>query len=86
LRRKISGFGTPSFGMAGSNNDINVLQRSLVFTRLAEGNAPQISYEMICHSYDKGYYLADDIYHWWATLMKTILNPQDEKCKRFAKE
>jgi hypothetical protein len=33
------------FNMEGSNNGINVLQRSLVFARLAEGNAPQVSYE-----------------------------------------
>jgi hypothetical protein len=39
--------------MAGSNNDINVLRCSLVFAWHAEGNAPQISYEINGHSYDK---------------------------------
>jgi hypothetical protein len=39
--------------MAGSNNDINVLHRSPVFSRLTECIAPQISYEINGNPFDK---------------------------------
>jgi hypothetical protein len=74
------------FGMAGSNNDINMLHRSPVFSRLIECTAPQISYEINGNPSDKGYYLAGDIYPSWPTFVKTVRNPADEKYKRFAKE
>jgi hypothetical protein len=74
------------FNMAGSNNDINVLHHSAVFSRLIEYTAPQISYIINGNPYDKGYYLADGVYPSWATSVKTVHNPADEKCKRFAKE
>jgi hypothetical protein len=45
-------------GMAGPHNDINILQRSPMFGKLAEGHAPEVN----GHAYNKRYYLDDDIY------------------------
>ena len=73
------------FGMAGSHNDINVLQRSDIFARLAEGEGPQVNYNIYSHEYSMCYYLADGIYPSWATFVKTIPEPQGNKKKYFAK-
>lgn len=71
------------FGLPGSHNDINVLERSDVFANLVEGRAPPINYSVNGHDYTMGNYLADGIYHSWATFVKTIHAPQASKRKIF---
>jgi hypothetical protein len=50
------------FGLPGSCNDINVLQRSPVFSAYARGETPPVEFTVNGHAYDMGYYLADGIY------------------------
>ncbi|KAK1684519.1 hypothetical protein QYE76_045367 [Lolium multiflorum] len=52
---------------------------------LMQGKAPRVSYEVNKNEYDKPYYLADGIYPDWATLVKSVRNPNSEKTRRFAK-
>ncbi|KAE9191443.1 hypothetical protein PF005_g18844 [Phytophthora fragariae] len=49
------------FGMPGSHNDINVLDRSDLFSRVTNMTAPPCDYVINDNAYDIGYYLADDI-------------------------
>jgi hypothetical protein len=67
------------FGLPGSNNDLNVLQRSPVFAKQAGGEAPEVNYSINGHEYTMGYYLADGIYPQWATFVKTIPAPDTQK-------
>jgi hypothetical protein len=74
------------FDMTCAHNDIGVLQRSVVFSRLAKGNAPTVNHQINGEHYDKGYYLSDSIYPRWSTFVRTICNPKDEKESGFAKK
>ncbi|XP_025805958.1 uncharacterized protein LOC112884693 [Panicum hallii] len=50
------------FGAAGSNNDINVLDQSPLFTDVVQGRAPTVQFSVNGNNYNIGYYLADGIY------------------------
>ncbi|CAL8081489.1 unnamed protein product [Prunus armeniaca] len=67
--------------VASSNNDINVLARSPLFNDVMNEVSPHIQYVVIGNEYNLGYYLADGIYPRWATLVKTISQPDTPKKK-----
>ncbi|XP_071740745.1 uncharacterized protein [Rutidosis leptorrhynchoides] len=71
------------FGMAGANNDINVLNYSPLFNTIKECTAPPSPFNVNGHHYERGYYLGDDIYPNWAMLVKAPHNPIDEQHKKF---
>ncbi|XP_021734892.1 uncharacterized protein LOC110701567 [Chenopodium quinoa] len=50
------------FGVAGSNNDINVLDRLPIFNNFLEGCGPEVQFTLNGSIYNMGYYLADGIY------------------------
>ena len=58
---------------------------SNIFSKLVEGRASVVNYSINGNDYIMGYYLADGIYPKWSTFVKTILAPQGEKGKLFAK-
>ncbi|CDP06307.1 unnamed protein product [Coffea canephora] len=71
------------FGVAGSNNDINVLNQSLLFNDVLQGYAPDVQFMVNGTQFSKGYYLADDIYPEWATFVKSFTSPRDPKRIKF---
>ncbi|KAL6293870.1 hypothetical protein ACE6H2_002012 [Prunus campanulata] len=72
------------FGVAGSQNDLNVLGQSPVFNDVLSGEAPNVTYEINHTVYQNGYYLADGIYPRWTTFVKSIPHPRSHKQKLFA--
>lgn len=72
------------FGVAGSNNDINVLNQSPLFIEAIKGEARRVQFSVNGSQYNTGYYLADGIYPEWAAFVKSINSPQLEKHKVYA--
>ena len=72
------------FGAAGSNNDINVLNQSTLFTEVLQGRAPEVQFMVNGNQYNMGYYLTDGIYPEWATFVKSVPRPLSAKDKLFA--
>ena len=62
-----------------------MLERSYIFSELAQGRAPAVNYSINGHDYTMEYYLADGIYPKWSTFLKTIPKPLGAKRKLFAK-
>ena len=50
------------FGMPGSWNDINVVNRSPLMNKIANGELPAVQFVANGRTYNYGYYLADGIY------------------------
>ncbi|CAL2227738.1 unnamed protein product [Prunus armeniaca] len=67
------------FGVAGSQNDLNVLGQSPVFNDVLRGEGPTITYQINNTVYQNGYYLADGIYPRWTTFVKSIPHPRSHK-------
>ena len=67
------------FGIAGSRNDINVLNESNLFNDVLRGEAPQVNFVANGTQYTNGYYLTDGIYPGWSTFVKSFPHPRDAK-------
>jgi hypothetical protein len=60
------------FGVAGSNNDINVLQRSPLARALAQRTIPQVPFLVNGQQHQQPYFLTDGIYPEWAVFVKAF--------------
>ncbi|XP_023755149.1 protein ANTAGONIST OF LIKE HETEROCHROMATIN PROTEIN 1-like [Lactuca sativa] len=71
------------YGVAGSNNDLNILYQSPLFDEKYHGTGPDCSFDLNVEHYKHGYYLADGIYPTWAVFVKAYPYPITDKMKRF---
>nr|GEU98142.1 hypothetical protein [Tanacetum cinerariifolium] len=67
------------YGIAGANNDINVLDNSSLFDDLLDELAIVVPYVVNEVEYRNGYYLADGIYPEWASFVKSFTVAIDPK-------
>lgn len=74
------------FGAPGSNNDINILQRSPLFDGVLTGAVPSVSYTINGKPHEGAYYLADGIYPKSESLITTISAPATAAEEVFAKQ
>ncbi|KAI3824736.1 hypothetical protein L1987_06207 [Smallanthus sonchifolius] len=74
-----------AFFIAGSNNDINVLNQSHIFDDMINGTAPESSFELRGTLYQRGYYLADGIYLEYTTIVKSLTCPESIKRTTYKK-
>ncbi|XP_057809990.1 uncharacterized protein LOC131024497 [Salvia miltiorrhiza] len=73
------------FGVAGSNNDINVLNQSPLFADVLDGTAPPVLFQANHRYYQMGYYLCDGIYPEWRCFVKSPPMATNQKEARFKK-
>nr|GEX25059.1 hypothetical protein [Tanacetum cinerariifolium] len=73
------------FGVAGANNDINVLDNSPLFDDLLDDKAHVAPFVVNGVGFENRYYLADEIYPQWATFVKSFTVTNDAKHSYFKK-
>jgi hypothetical protein len=73
------------FGMPGSNNDVNVLDRSPLVTNMLRGPSDDLTFTVNGKQYSRYYLLTDGIYPPWSCFVQTIHSPQDEKRAHYSK-
>jgi hypothetical protein len=73
-------------GIPGSNNDINVLDRSSLLPEWFKITAKGAEYQINGVQYKGSYFLADGIYPDSTLFVKTVSNPQSAKLKHFAQQ
>ncbi|XP_026446282.1 isoflavone 2'-hydroxylase-like [Papaver somniferum] len=68
----------------GSNNDVHVLLKSLLFKNLKHGIALHCNFTINGHDYTQGYYLVDENYPEWSTLVQDYkyFNGQQMKLRK----
>ncbi|XP_023738213.1 uncharacterized protein LOC111886214 [Lactuca sativa] len=67
------------FGVAGSNNDVNVLDQSSILDDLLNGKTLDALFTVNGNRYKYGYYLTDGIYHQYSTFVKAFHHPVEER-------
>jgi len=72
------------FGPPCTLNDINILDRSLVFDDIIQSRAPKVKYVVNRTDSHLAYYLTNGIYPKWVTLIQSISLPQGDKNPLFA--
>ena len=66
------GYGMHFLECPGLCNDINVLQRSPLMNRIANGETSPVEFVANGHTYNYGYYLADGIYPKVANICEVV--------------
>ena len=74
------------FGVAGSNNDLNVIDQSPLFDDLIDRVEPPQSFYANNVNFKYDYYLVDVIYNKWATLVQAFSSQLEDKRKYFTKK
>nr|GEX96011.1 hypothetical protein [Tanacetum cinerariifolium] len=67
------------FGVEGANNDLKVLNHSSLFDDLLDDIALVVPFEVNGVTFEKGYYLADEIYSQWTAFVKSFTVARDER-------
>ena len=74
------------FGLPGTNNDLNVLDRSPLVHNMLTGQARDMDFVVNGVLYNRYYLLADGIYPPWSCFVQTIHEPDSEKQSYYAQQ